>query len=185
MQWKHRLAALALAAAGTALAGDIGREFTRAAQLHRNGETPAAMSIWQHCAEQGNADCAYNLGIVLQHGDGTARNPRQALHWFKAAAERGDKPAAYQAGLMLLNGDGVPADADEAHRWFILPRQHHAHHGHSPQMQAWRERAAELIRQRDLRETLLAGRGESDKVIAGLRRRAGLPPAEGMRLATH
>lgn len=184
-QWGRRLALAVLAGLTVASvqAADIVDDFKRAAQLHRNGETPAAMRIWQHWAERGDADGAYNLAIVLQHGDGIARDAARALSWFKVAAERGDKAAAYQAGMMLLNGEGAAADATEAHRWFVLPRQHHAHHEHDPQMVAWRMQAAELIRQRDLRASRLADRGESDRVIAELRRRAGLPATEATRLA--
>ncbi len=181
---KMAVAAIIFWMAGLAQAGDIAQDFRQAVQLHRNGETAAAMRIWKHWAEKGDADGAYNLGIVLQHGDGMARDPQQALRWFKTAAERGDKAASYQAGLMLLNGDGVPANADEAHRWFVLPRQHHAHHAHQPQMVAWQKQAAELIRERDLRESMQTARADSERVIADLRRRAGLPPADATRLAS-
>jgi TPR repeat protein len=178
------LLALLTLAAGSALAADAGADFARAAQLHRNGETAAAMRIWQQWADRGDADGAYNLGLVLQHGDGTARDPARALHWYKLAAERGDKAAAAQAGLMLLNGDGVPADETEAHRWFTLPRQHHAHHAHQPQMLAWQRQAAEMIRERDLRESLAASSPEqSARIVAELRQRAGLPPVAATRLA--
>jgi hypothetical protein len=177
MRSTHWIIALALLAAGVAHAGDIGQDFNRAGQLLRTGDTPAAMRIWQHWAERGDADAAYNLGLVLQHGDGTQRDPQQALRWFKLAAERGDKAASYQAGLMLQTGDGVAADAAEAHQWFVRPRQQHAHHAHHPQMQAWQKQAAELIRQRDLREALAHGARGGD-VVAELRRRAGLPTAD-------
>jgi TPR repeat protein len=184
---KHRarlaLAALFIASATLAKAADSGIDFKRAAQLHRGGDTVAAMRIWQYWAERGDADAAYNLGIVLQHGDGTPRDPQQALRWFKLAAERGDKPAAYQAGLMLQTGDGVPADAAEAHRWFVLPRQHHAHHAHDPQMVAWRMQAHELIQKRDLQEALAQGGDRSAQIVADLRRRAGLAPASAAQLA--
>lgn len=182
MKLRTLMALAWLAAASSALAADIGADFARAAQLHRNGETAAAMRIWQHWAERGDADGAYNLGIVLQHGDGTARDPARALQWYKLAAEGGDKAASYQAGLMLQVGDGVPADDAEAHRWFVLPRQHHAHHAHQPQMLAWRRQAAEMIRERDLRESLAAA-GQGEQVVADLRRRAGLAPAAATRLA--
>lgn len=154
--------------------GGIDDDLRRAAALHRGGETPAAMKIWRHWADRDDVDAAYNLAVIHHHGDGVARDDAQALKWYKFAAERDDAVAQYQVGLMYLNGQGVAADEQEAHRWFTLRRQHHAHHANSPQMLAWRAQAAAMIQDRDRRESLLAARGESERVMADLRRRAGL-----------
>lgn len=158
---------------GTAQANEAAASLRLAAQLQRNGETGAALAIWTRWAERGDADAAYNLAVVHQHGDGIAVDFQQALRWYRIAAARGDRVAEYQLGLMYLTGQGVTVDEAEAHRWFIRNRQHHAHHAHTPQMQTWRAQAAALIQESDRRESLAAARASAAQVMADLRQRAG------------
>jgi hypothetical protein len=157
-------------------AGEVDYELWQAAKLHRGGDTAAAVAIWRRWAERGDVDAAYNLAVVHQHGDGVAKDNDQALKWYRVAAERNDTSSQHQLGLMYLRGDGVAADEKEAHRWFTLKRSHHAHHANTPRMKAWRTQAAALIQERDAREAMLASRGNGDgaKVLAELRRRAGM-----------
>ncbi|WP_374344721.1 tetratricopeptide repeat protein [Azonexus sp.] len=169
------IACLLLSAAAVR-AAPIDVEMREAAQRHRQGDTAAAVAIWQRWAGQGDADAAYNLGLVYQHGDGVPADPARALTWYRAAADKGDKPAQFQIGLMYQNGEGVAADPAEAHRWFTLHRRHHMHHAHTPQMVAWRQQALALIDDRDRREQLAAARRDGAVVVAELQRRAGLTP---------
>lgn len=169
------LLACLLGGAGTAIAAAYDQEMREAARLLRGGETARAAAIWQRWAAQEQADAAFNLGQIYLYGDGVGRDEALALSWYRRAAELGDKPAQLQVGLMYLNGQGVAADPEEAQRWFTQHRRHHLHHEQSAQMQAWRQQAAQLIEQRDHRENLLAGRRDGARVVAELRRRAGLP----------
>lgn len=163
---------LALVSAG-AHAG-VDDDMRQAAKLHKGGDTPAAVAIWQKWAGQGNADAAYNLGVIHYYGDGVAQDYAQAMGWYRQAADQGDKSAQMQIGLMYQNGEGVAADQEEARRWFTAHLKHHLHHEHSPQMQAWRQQAANLIADSDRREALAASRASSAQVLAELKRRAGL-----------
>lgn len=166
--------AFALVAPSAAWPSNVDDDMRRAAKLQRQGETAAAMAIWQRWADKGNVDAAYNLAVIHQHGDGVPVDQQKALRWYRFAAERGDRVSQYQIGLMYLNGEGVPADKEEAHRWFTAHRAHHAHHDHSAQMQAWRKQAAALIQERDQRESLEASRENAGQIVADLRRRAGM-----------
>lgn len=168
---------IGLAWLSTANAAGVDEDLRQAAKLHRGGDTPGAVAIWQRWAERGDADAAYNLAVIHHYGDGVPGDSGKALKWYRVAAERNDKAAQYQVGLMYLNGEGVQRDEQEAHRWFTLNRAHHAHHAQSPQMKAWRAQAAAMIQERDMREAMLAARDDSAKVLADLRRRAGLDPA--------
>ncbi len=152
----------------------LGEEMRQAARLHKAGETEKAVAIWQRWANQGQADAAYNLALIHQHGDGVALDYTAALRWYRVAAEAGDKPAQFQIGLMYQIGQGVTADPAEAHRWFTRHLQHHLHHEHDPKMVAWRQQALALIEERDRREQLAAQRQNGALVLADLRRRAGL-----------
>lgn len=176
--------AAALAILPNVWAADVDADLRQAARLHRGGDTQAAMAIWQRWAERGDADSAYNLAVIHQHGDGVARDAAKALAWYRKAATQDDRVSQYQVGLMYLNGEGVKADEQEAHRWFTMHRGHHAHHADSPQMKAWRTQAAAMIQERDMRESLLASRRDGNEVVADLRRRAGLDPATTLAAAS-
>jgi len=169
--------AVAVGALGStsARADALGDDMRRASVLHRAGNTPAAMEIWRARAAQGSADAAYNLGLIHYYADGVPGDFAQALKWYRLAAEHGDRMSQFQIGLMYQNGEGVKADEAEAHHWFVMHRAEHHHHAHSAQMQRWREQAAALIQERDLREALAANTRDDDRVLAELRQRAGLP----------
>jgi TPR repeat protein len=145
-----------------------------AAKLHRAGDTAAAIAIWQPLASEGDVNAAFNLGTVHQHGDGVARNPAEAMKWYRIAAERGDRESQSRLGAMYLNGEGTAKNEKEGWRWINQHRVAHLHHDHHPEMQAWRQQARELIAVRDRRESFLASRRNSDQVMADLRRRAGM-----------
>jgi uncharacterized protein len=49
-------------------------------------------------AEKGNAQAQYNLGMMLNNGIGTNKNPALALEWFEKSSQAGDPLAAYKAG---------------------------------------------------------------------------------------
>jgi hypothetical protein len=82
--------------------------------------------------------------------------------------------------LLLFAALALPAlsaTADSANSFADAAKKHrvaHMHHDHHPQMQAWRQQAAELIAARDMRESALASRRNGDQVMADLRRRAGM-----------
>lgn len=157
-------------------------EVRDAAKLHRAGNTAAAIAIWQPLAETGDVNAAFNLGTLHQHGDGVAKNLAEALKWYRIAAEKGDRASQSRLGTMYLNGEGTARNEKEGWRWINEHRVAHMHHDHHPQMQAWRQQAAELIAARDLRENLVASGRNGDQVMAELRRRAGMSvAAQGAR----
>lgn len=176
-------AAVLLLGSVAAFSADIPIEIDlrQAARLHKQGETKAAMAIWKKWAEQGNADAAYNLGLIHQHADGVAYSAEEALRWYRVAADRGDKPAQFQVGLIYQNGEGVKADPAKAHEWFTKHRQEHAHHHHHPQYQQWQKQAAALIEERDRREAALAARRDGERILAELKQRA--EPASVLKMA--
>jgi len=174
---RHLLLLAVLALPTLSAAGDPAPGFRDAAKLHRAGNTAAAIAIWQPLAEKGDANAAFNLGTIHQHGDGVVKDPGQALKWYRIAAERGDRESQSRLGTMYLNGEGTAKDEKEGWRWINEHRVAHLHHDHHPQMQAWRQQAAQLIAESERREAIAASRRHSDQVMADLRRRAGMPEA--------
>lgn len=155
----------------------------QAARLHRNGNTAAAMAIWVPLAQKGDANAAFNLGTIHQYGDGVAKNPAEALKWYRIAAERGDRESQSRLGAMYLNGEGTARNEKEGWRWINEHRVAHLHHDHHPHMVAWRAQAAKLIDERDRREAFAASRRDGAQVMAELRRRAGMATPSAQQLA--
>lgn len=145
-----------------------------AAKLHKSGATGAAIGIWQKWAQQGNADAAYNLGIIHQYADGVAYDAATAMRWYRVAAEQGDKVSQFQIGLMYQNGEGVAADQGKAHEWFTRHRREHVHHHHSAQHVQWQQQALALIEARERRETAANSKRDGAIILAELKRRAAL-----------
>jgi len=175
---KHHLLLLAAIALPTlSAATDRAVSFADAAKRHRAGDTAAAVAFWQPLAQKGDANAAYNLAVIHEHGDGVAKNLTEALKWYRVAAEKGDRESQSRLGTMYLNGEGTAKNEKEGWRWINEHRVAHLHHDHHPHMQAWRKQAAELIAVRDLRENLLASRRNGEQVMADLRRRAGMSVA--------
>ncbi|WP_306607796.1 tetratricopeptide repeat protein [Azonexus sp.] len=179
------VAVLSLTLAVVAQAADVDAELRQAARLHKNGDSTAAIAIWERWAGRGDIDAAYNLAVVNHHGDGVALDYAKALRWYRQAAEQGDKFAQVQIGLFYQNGLGVAPDETEAHRWFTMHRQHHFHHQHEPRMQAWRQQALALIEAGERREQADIARRDGAQVVAELRRRAGMPATDSALLAAN
>ncbi len=171
---RHLLLLAAISLPTLSAAADSANSFADAAKRHRTGDTAAAMAFWTPLAQKGDANAAFNLGTIYQHGDGVAKNPAAALKWYRIAAEKGDREAQSRLGAMHLNGEGTPVNEKEGWRWINEHRVAHLHHDHHPQMMAWRQQAAELIAARDMHDALFASRKNEAQVMADLRRRAGI-----------
>jgi len=64
-------------------------------------------------AEQGNAGAQFNLGWAYAAGNGVARNPVEAVTWYRKAADQGDAEARVKLGLDYAGGTGVARDPVE------------------------------------------------------------------------
>jgi TPR repeat protein len=171
---RHLLLLAAITLPTLSAASGPATSFADAAKLHRAGNTAAAMAFWAPLAQKGDANAAYNLAVIHEHGDGVARNLTEAQKWYRIAAEKGDRASQSRLGTMYLNGEGTAKNEKEGWRWINEHRVAHMHHDHHPQMQAWRKQAADLVAARDMRESALAARRDGDHVMADLRRRAGM-----------
>lgn len=174
---RHLLLLATIAMPALSAAAGPATSFADAARLHRAGDTVSAIGFWQPLAQKGDANAAYNLAVIHEHGDGVAKNLPEAFKWYRIAAEEGDRASQSRLGTMYLNGEGTAKDEKEGWRWINEHRVAHLHHDHHPQIQAWRQRAAQLIAEGERREAIAASRRHSDQIMADLRRRAGTPEA--------
>lgn len=174
------LAALALTLSAPASLAGPGEDLLEAYKLHRMGDTQPALAIWTRLAGQGQVDAEYNLGVIYHHGDGVAIDYAEALKWYGRAAEAGDVEAQRALGSMYMRGQGVARDEQAGMRVIMLSTL--AHHQHAlTAAERWGVDSAPAIwhvdpQPPDLLE--VKSPEDSERIIAELRRRAGLDAAE-------
>lgn len=66
----------------------------------------------------GSAVACRALGMGLEVGSPSQREPESAARWFRVGAEAGDAACQFNLGLLLDRGDGLPRDGAEAVRWY-------------------------------------------------------------------
>ena len=174
------LTALALTLSAPASFAGSGEDLLEAYKLHRMGETQPALAVWTRLAGQGQVDAEYNLGVIYHHGDGVATDYAEALKWYGRAAEAGDVEAQRALGSMYMRGQGVARDEQAGMRVMMLSTL--AHHQHAvtaaerwavePEPAIWHvnPQPPELLE--------VKSPEDSQRIIADLRRRAGLDAAE-------
>jgi TPR repeat protein len=95
-------------------------EFQDGLQAYYRLDYRTALREWLPLAEQGDAEAAYQIGILYYRGEGVLQDDAEAAKWFEKAAEAGDPDAQYNLGLMYANARGVAQDFVRAHVWFTL-----------------------------------------------------------------
>lgn len=81
-----------------------------------------ALGWFHRAAEQGNVQAQYNLGLMLQNGEGVS--PRSAegalltgVFWTRLAAEEGEPQAQRALGFLFITGKGVSQDVELGELW--------------------------------------------------------------------
>ena len=57
------------------------------------------------------------MAVAYETGNGTEKNPEEAVAWYRRAAEAGLAEAQLKLGNCLAKGNGAPADSDQAYYW--------------------------------------------------------------------
>jgi hypothetical protein len=87
----------------------------------------SARELAEPCAKEGNPECQFILGRLLENGLAGSKDPGMAADWYRKAAEQGLAKARYNLGAMYYEGNGVPKDASAAALWFSrAASQNHA-----------------------------------------------------------
>lgn len=58
--------------------------------------------------------------MLIERGQGTARNDAEAAKWYDRAAEQGFAPAQARLGVLYSEGKGVTLDDTTAYFWLTL-----------------------------------------------------------------
>ncbi len=79
----------------------------------------AAASWYTRAAESGYADAQLNLGYMMYHGIGRAKDANGGVYWYRKAAEQGVAAAQYNLGKVMWDGTGTDKNRTEAQLWFL------------------------------------------------------------------
>ena len=79
-----------------------------------------AYQLFSDLGNKGVAEAQINLGMMLEKGQGTPKNFKEAIRWYRLAADQGLTKAQYNLGLMYAHGKGIDKDPIEATKWFHL-----------------------------------------------------------------
>ena len=80
----------------------------------------AELSQAESLAQHGHAVAQFNLGVMHDFGQGTPKDPEQAVKWYRLAAAQGHGGAQFNLGGLYFDGLGVPRDLVRATMWFTL-----------------------------------------------------------------
>lgn len=89
-----------------ALAAYEARSFARARELA------------EPCARDGNPECQFIVGRILETGSAGSKDPGMAADWYRKAAEAGLAKARFNLGALYYAGEGLPRDPRLAAEWF-------------------------------------------------------------------
>lgn len=71
-------------------------------------------------AQAGDAQAQYDVAVMYEEGDGTKKNPKEAIKWLLKSAEQGHAEARFKLGWMYANGIIVRQDYFMAAKYYRL-----------------------------------------------------------------
>ena len=122
------LIALLAAPVMSALAeDDVVQIFKEGYEAWQSGDYEWAAARWTYAAGKGNADAAFNVGIMYQNGMGVEQSFENAAKYYQIAADQGIADAQYALACLYNAGTGVEQSYEKAAEYFRLA----ADQGHS------------------------------------------------------
>ncbi len=95
-------------------------KFKKGKDLFNKKKFNKAKIVWLECANKGNSNCMYGMGLLYQRDDRLGKDLQKANSWFLKAANKGHGRAAYNVGIAYFNGDGLTLDLSLAEKYFVI-----------------------------------------------------------------
>jgi TPR repeat protein len=110
---------------------ELGRRYEQGKGVAK--DQAEAVKWFRKAAEQNFAKAQFNLGVCYAHGEGVAKDeveaesarvfgmakdPVEAVKWYRKAAEQNLAKAQYILGACYAHGEGVSEDHVEAVKWY-------------------------------------------------------------------
>lgn len=104
--------------------GDVGGQLWYGISIYRGlggltADKAASFAWFQRAAEQGDASAQNWLGTLYDAGEGTEKNPFEAIKWFRKSAQQMHAAGQRSLGIRYARGQGVARDDAEALKWLL------------------------------------------------------------------
>ena len=125
-------------------------DFNDAVVLYLQGNYNEALGQMLGLANTSDHPLAmYYVGVMLDKGQGTEKDEKEAAKWLQLASENGVAAAQYKLANKYYKGSGLPKDYERSYAWFSTA----AEHGHGPSKLAI-ERAANKMNEEELQAAM-------------------------------
>lgn len=111
-------ASLTLAAAFSLLSSPARAGLKEGVAAYETGNLPLAYKEFRAAAENGEADCQFNLALMYEQGIGVAKDEKEAVVWYRKSAEQGNSNAQFNLGVLYEHGRGCAVDFAQANQWY-------------------------------------------------------------------
>ena len=91
-----------------------------AAEAFSVGDFSTAISLWAPLANRGDPVAQFNLGFMLEEGNGTPKDYQGAAQLYRLSANQGYSSAQYNLGKLYQEGLGLARDTVLAAQWYVL-----------------------------------------------------------------
>jgi TPR repeat protein len=95
-------------------------DFAAGLTAYQKGDYVTAAKEWRPEADDGDAPCQYNVGLLYLDGHGVPQDHAEAAKWFKRSAEQGYTEAQHELGAMYASGLGLKRDYVQAFKWMNI-----------------------------------------------------------------
>jgi uncharacterized protein len=131
-------------------------DYDKAVYVYGCADYPKAFNLFKPLAENGNALAQFQVGMMIEQGQGADVDLEQAYRWYMKAAEQGVADAYFALGQLYARGLSVAQDPVKAYAWFDLAvRDGHAVAGDWLNMQADKLAGDQIVAAQRLAESWL------------------------------
>ena len=112
-------------------------DYDKAVHVYGCADYPKAFNLFKPLAEKGDPLSQFQVGMMIEQGQGADVDFDAAYQWYMKAAEQGMSDAYFALGQLYSRGLSVAQDSVQAYAWFDLAvRDGHAVAGDWLNMQA-------------------------------------------------
>jgi uncharacterized protein len=98
---------IALGIALALIAASARAGYPEGATAYHKGDFATAMKEWLPAARKGDQDARFGLGVMYANGQGTTRDQKEAVRWYRLAADQGHAIAQNNLCVCYMDGLGV------------------------------------------------------------------------------
>jgi TPR repeat protein len=98
-------------------------DYDKAVHVYGCADYPKAFNLFKPLAEKGDALAQFQVGMMIEQGQGAEVDYSSAYKWYLKAAEQGMADAYFALGQLYARGLAVPQDVVQSYAWFDLAVQ--------------------------------------------------------------